>query len=82
PFNPTTQIVYHVPREAHVELTIYNTLGQEVVRLVDEVHAPGRYAVNWHGTNSRAEPMASGVYLYRLSTDSGFQDSRRMMLLK
>lgn len=82
PFNPTTQIVYHVPIEAHIELTIYNALGQEVARIVDDVHAPGRYAVNWKGTNARGESMASGVYLYRLTADSGFQESRRMLLLK
>ena len=82
PFNPATTISYEVPQSAHIQLTIYNLLGQEVVRLVDQVQAAGRYQITWNAVNGQGASVASGVYLYRLSSSSGYSDSRRMTLLK
>jgi hypothetical protein len=82
PFNPTTQIAYEVPQAAHVTLVIYNLLGQEVVRLVDELRAPGRYTVTWNGRNAQGLAVASGVYIYRMTTSTGFSETKRMTLLK
>ena len=82
PFNPSTTIAYEVPEQTHVTLTIYNLLGQEVVRLMDQVQAAGRYEAVWHGTNSRGAGVASGVYLYRIVSGSGYTETKRMTLLK
>jgi len=82
PFNPNTTIAYEVPEQTHITLTIYNLLGQEVVRLVDQVQAAGRYEVAWHGVNSRAAGVASGIYMYRITSGSGYTETRRMTLLK
>ena len=82
PFNPSTTIAYEVPEQTHITLTIYNLLGQEVVRLMDQVQAAGRYEVVWHGVNSRGAGVASGVYLYRIVSGSGYTDTKRMTLLK
>ena len=82
PFNPTTTISYHVPQQAHITLTVYNLLGQEVVRLVDEAQAPGRYQVVWNARNARGQQAASGIYLYRLNSSSGYSEVKRMTLLK
>ena len=82
PFNPSTRISYDVPQTSRIRLTIYNLLGQEVVVLVDGVQAVGRYTVDWHGTNTQGHSVASGVYLYRLTSETGFTETRRMTLLK
>ena len=82
PFNPSTAIAYHVPQQAHITLTVYNLLGQEVVRLVDSEQAPGRYQAVWHGTNAQGQAVASGVYLYRMTADTGFTRAHRMTLVK
>jgi len=76
PFNPTTEIRYSVPLAGPVRLAVYNVLGQEVATLVDEVQAAGTYAVRFDATR-----LASGLYLYRISTGS-FTDVKKMMLLK
>lgn len=60
PFNPTTQIRYNLPKLSHVQLTIYNVLGQVVERLVDVNQEAGRYVKAW------APSVASGVYYCRL----------------
>ena len=79
PFNPTTSIQYSVVSDQsfpHTTLKVYNTLGQEVVTLVDEVKEPGFHTVNWD-----ASDMASGYYFYRL-TVGDFTGTRSMMLMK
>jgi len=82
PFNPSTRISYDVPQTSRIRLTIYNLLGQEVVVLVDGVQAVGCYTVDWHGANTQGHSVASGVYLYRLTSETGFTETRRMTLLK
>ena len=82
PFNPSTAIVYEVQQQAHITLIIYNLIGQEVARLVDRVQPVGRYNVVWNARNALGRPVSSGVYLYRLTTDTGHSESRRMTLLK
>jgi hypothetical protein len=82
PFNQSTVVGYEVQEQTHVTLTIYNLLGQEVVRLIDQVQAAGRYEVAWHGVNSRGAGVASGVYLYRIVSGSGYTETKRMTLLK
>lgn len=82
PFNPVTTIRYELPQNAHVRLTIYDVLGREVVRLVDEGYLAGAYSVVWNGTNRYGVPVASGIYIYRLEAGRNFVQSRKMLLLK
>jgi len=77
PFNPTTTIGYHLPLASQVELSIYNILGQKVATLVSAKQPGGSYKVEWD-----ASEFASGVYLYRLATDKGFVQTKKLILLK
>jgi len=61
---------------------VYNLLEQKVIRLVDQVQTAGRYEAVWNGVNSRGAGVASGVYLYRIVSGSGYADTKRMTLLK
>lgn len=76
PFNPTTQIQYSLPEQTHVAINIYNTLGQRVASLVDQVKNPGIHEVSFD-----AYGLSSGVYLYRIQTPS-HSETRHMMLVK
>ena len=82
PFNPSTTISYEVSRSAHVTLVVYNILGQEVIRLVDGQKTAGRYTVVWHGRNARRQAVASGIYVYRMTSSNGFNETKRMTLIK
>jgi len=77
PFNPTTTITYQLPVVSNVELNIYNLLGQKVATLVSEKQSIGNYKVEWD-----ASSFTSGIYFYRLKTDKGFIQSRKLILLK
>ncbi|MEW6412748.1 MAG: FlgD immunoglobulin-like domain containing protein [Candidatus Zixiibacteriota bacterium] len=81
PFNPTTTIQYALPERAKVTLDIYNILGQKVRRLVDETQPAGTHTVVWDGRNETNQPVATGLYFYRMTTGD-FQESRKMILLK
>ncbi len=77
PFNPSTTIRFQLAEAGPVELTVFNLLGQQVARLVDEVKAPGTYAVNFNGI-----ALASGTYFYQLQDGLGQMQVRRMLLMK
>ncbi len=82
PFNPNTTISYSIPAAATVELSIYNVKGQKVVTLVNQHQEAGEYATPWNGTDSENNPVASGVYFYRLSDDHGNNKVQKCLLLK
>jgi len=81
PFNPRTVIGYTVGANDYspqlVDLSIYNLLGQKVATLVSEKQNAGSYSVEWDGSG-----FASGVYLYQLTTDQGFTQTKKLVLLK
>lgn len=76
PFNPTTQIRYSIPAETHVTLKIFNLLGNEVAKLVDEVKPEGEYSVKFN-----ASSLSSGIYIYRLQTNY-FTVTKKMTFIK
>jgi len=73
PFNPETTINYQLVATDHVELTVYNALGQKVRTLVSQVKKPGAYVVSF-----QANSLASGVYYYKLI--QGEQSKIRKMI--
>ncbi len=81
PFNPSTTIEYSLPTRTDVQIDVYNLLGQLVVRLVHENQSAGSYQINWDGKDRNGQTLSSGVYLYRISTDS-FTSTKKMLLLK
>jgi hypothetical protein len=76
PFNPSTEIRFHLPQGGQVSLIVYNMLGQEVATLVNGVKTAGSYSVSFD-----AGDLSSGMYLYRLQA-AGFADMKKLVLLK
>lgn len=77
PFNPSTTIVYSLPREERVTLEVYNLIGQRVATLVeDEVLEAGS-----HEATFSAADLPSGVYLYTLTAGKEIH-TRKLTLLK
>ncbi|MBN1464447.1 T9SS type A sorting domain-containing protein, partial [candidate division KSB1 bacterium] len=61
PFNRSTTIQYNLPVAQYVELKIYDTLGRDVITLVDESQAAGSHKVQ---LDSGA--LSTGLFFYRL----------------
>ncbi len=82
PFNPSTTIKYALPFESKVRLIIYNSLGEIIAELVNELQSAGNKEVMWNANN-----VASGVYIYKIKavpTDGtkAFTAIKKMILLR
>ncbi len=76
PFNPATTIRYSIPEDGFVKLAVYNTLGEEVATLVNNIQHAGVYDVQFD-----AASLSSGVYVYKIEA-AGFVASRKLVLTK
>jgi hypothetical protein len=76
PFNPATTIRYSIPKEGFVSLKVYNAIGEEVTKLVNEIKDAGNYNVVFDATN-----FASGIYFYRMQAGS-FSHVKKMIISK
>lgn len=82
PFNPATIIRWQLAVSGHVDLSIYNILGQKVATLVNKKQQAGSYQVEWDAApTSGGQGFASGVYYYRLEAGS-FVETKKLVLLK
>jgi hypothetical protein len=67
---------FSIPKEAQVNLTVYNILGEKIKELKNEIMKPGYFEVEFN-----ASALASGVYLYRIKAGD-FVQTKKMILLK
>jgi hypothetical protein len=81
PFNPVTSISFSLPEPGLVHLDVYNVLGQNVRKLVDREMVAGNYIVDWDSKDDNGNPVASGVYFYRIEYNN-IDQCRKMVLLK
>ena len=81
PFNPATEISFSLPTPQQVRLEVYNIVGQLVKTLVDGQIEAGVHSVSWNSPDQSEHKVSSGIYLYRLSSDS-FTQTKKMVLLK
>ena len=65
PFNANTAIDFYTEEKGAVRLVLYNTMGQKVRVLVDEMRLPGAHRVVWDGLDEEGRELASGMYYYR-----------------
>ena len=76
PFNPTTKIKYQIHEPCMVELIVYDLLGREIKKLVNEYKPAGSYDIVFDGSN-----LSSGVYFYNLKSGN-YIETKKMVLLR
>jgi hypothetical protein len=81
PFNPETNIKYKIPEllkgKVNITIKIFDILGNEVSTLFDKVMVPGTYEAKFNGLN-----LSTGIYFIVFQSESGFRDSKKVILLK
>mgnify|MGYP000026492615 FL=1 len=76
PFNPSTLIKYSLAKDAMVNVSVYNTIGERVATLVNGFQQAGRYEVSFNAGN-----LTSGVYFYSIEAGD-FKSVKKMLLMK
>lgn len=80
PARNSMNIYYTIDKKARVVLKAYNTVGQVVRTIVDEVKSPGVYAMKWNGTDDLGREVASGVYFFNLQVEDKSYSTRGILL--
>ena len=81
PFNQETLIQFYLPRNAFVEISVFNILGESVCSLHRGKLPSGYHQVRWDGADGSGKPLSSGIYVYQLS--SGVTTlSKKMFLMR
>ena len=76
PFNPSTKIKFTLPKKEFVTLEVFNTIGQKIETLLNQVMKTGQHEVEFDAQN-----LSSGIYYYRIEAGE-FQDVKKMVLLR
>jgi photosystem II stability/assembly factor-like uncharacterized protein len=76
PFNPSTTVKYSLAQTGRVTLSIYDLLGREVAKLIDEEKPAGEYETIWN-----ASSYPSGVYFIKMQAGQ-FNETRKLILMK
>ena len=81
PFNPSTRISFNLATQQPVTVEVFNMKGQKVKSLSNGTLNAGTHSLVWNGTDEQGNPVASGLYFYRIKTSE--QDiSGKMLLMK
>jgi hypothetical protein len=88
PFNPSTTIRFALPEKSVVSLAIFDMRGGLVRELASQqFYEQGWKELSWDGNNAAGQPVASGMYYYRLNVRSNddernFSQTRKMLLVR
>jgi len=77
PFNPVTNIKYQLSKAARINITIFDIKGQQIEVLQDKEQSAGTYGITWD-----AGSKASGIYFVRMESQTGFNQTKKIMLIK
>ncbi len=82
PFNSYTKIPYHLRENVHVKISIYNLLGQEIIKLVDADQEQGYYEVIWDGKNKMGKNVGSNIYIINMLLKHNFSLSQKIHFIQ
>jgi len=77
PFNPSTTVVFSIPKEQQIRVIVFNALGQEIRTLFQGIAAAGEHKVRFD-----ASGLPSGMYFYRLISENEAMLTKKMILMK
>ncbi|GAB4340082.1 MAG: hypothetical protein Kow0037_25710 [Calditrichia bacterium] len=80
PFNSVISIQYQVQTPGQVRVAVYNVQGHLVKTLVNRNLDVGEHYTRWDATNEQGQPVASGVYLYRVQTPTQTETQKILLI--
>lgn len=82
PFNPSTKIDFALQESQNVFLNIFNVKGQLIKTLFSGLSEKGQKSLTWDGKDSFGNLVSSGTYFYKLETETGFSETRKMSFIR
>lgn len=82
PFNPSTTILFSLPNESKINISIHNIKGQKIKTLTNEVLNAGDHSIIWNGDDETGKSVSSGVYFYKLNVNGKTETVKKCLLLK
>lgn len=76
PFNPETNISFSIKKSGHVNIKVFDLIGQQVAELINEEKEAGSYQISFNASH-----LPSGIYIYTINTGS-YSQSCKMLLMK
>ncbi len=80
PVSGRSTIGFSLNESGRIQLEVYSLSGQKISVLADDVTNSGMHSVYWDGADASGTPLANGLYLLRLRTESGASISKRVMV--
>ena len=80
PFNPKTAIRIEMDKAMPLSVIVYNLMGEEVNRIVDQELEAGYYQFIWNGQNVNGDAMASGMYIISAQTPEGIHSIKALLI--
>lgn len=77
PFNPKTKIKFSIPQRSFIQIKIFDILGREKEKLVNQELIASEYEFDFNGTG-----YSSGVYFYQLVSDGKIIDCKKFIVSK
>jgi hypothetical protein len=83
PFNPSTTIAFSLAEKGQVTIAVFNLQGQLLqILAIDRPFDKGSHTISWNGKDKAGQPVSSGIYFYRMQTDDGYEETKKMTILK
>jgi len=79
PFNPSTTIVFTLPKTEKIVISIYNVLGEEIIKLADREFISGKNEVTWNGIDQTGNAAESGIYFYTIKYQDRIQTGKMVL---
>ena len=71
PFNPSTEIMFELGQKYQlVHLSVFNLIGRKVYERTLQDISAGFHRITWNGSDINGSLVPSGLYLYRVSTET------------
>ena len=67
-FIDNTRIVFSITKPTLVKLVVYNTSGQVIRTLVNEVKPAGEHHIEFDGIDTQGIELPAGIYFYQMQT--------------
>jgi hypothetical protein len=73
-------VSYILPKEAAINLSVYDVAGRRVSTLFDGLQAAGRHELSWNSDDAQGRSVPSGTYIVRLEANDRSKNERVIVL--